>query len=116
MIKLEKFEKEIIREISTLSGYTELVVREVLEFTFLRQVEFLLSNEPVHIPFIGSMDVDYKGDEFEQGNRVAVMDCTLSPSDLFTRVVGDVADGESDIIKDILSKKVENELQTILSK
>ena len=116
MLSLGKFEKGLIDEIATLSGYPEIAVREILELTFLRQLEFVMNRKDIRIPFIGNLTTVYHGDEFEAGNRVAIVTCTVNPSELYRRIIGDIEDGESDIIKDFLNSKAEAEIQQALEK
>lgn len=116
VLKLDGFEKELIEEISTFSGYSSVTVQEILEETFLRQLEFVMNNERVHIPFLGNMLVKYKGDEYISGTRVAKIECFFSASDLFKRLVGDIQDGESDLIGKIMKKKTMKATQEILDR
>lgn len=112
--KLEEFERDLCEEISTLTGYSPMVVRDILEGTFLRQLELIMRNKEVLIPFLGKMLIKYNGDDFVAGTRVANIDCLFSPSDLLKRMVGDIKDGESDILRNLLSKKISKELRSIL--
>jgi len=115
-LKLTEFERGVIQEISTISGYTESQVREVLEFTFLRQVEQYIEGGKINIPFIGTCKVDYEGDDFVSGAKLARIKTELTPSLLFKRVVGGAEDGESAIIEDLLQGKIKAALQTVLDK
>jgi hypothetical protein len=98
-LKLDEFEKDVIEEIATLSGHSSGVVRDILESTFL-----------------GSVLVRYKGDEYISGTRVAHVECFFAASDLFKRLIGDIHDGESDLISQLLQKKIKSALQDILDK
>jgi hypothetical protein len=115
-LKLDEFEKDVIEEIATLSGHSSGVVRDILESTFLRQLEFAMNNEEVIVPFLGSVLVRYKGDEYISGTRVAHVECFFAASDLFKRLIGDIHDGESDLISQLLQKKIKSALQDILDK
>ena len=116
MIKLNEFEKTLIKEINTLSDQSESSVREVLEFTLLRQVEQLLNGDPISIPFIGKLTIEYVGDDFVEGARIAQIKSSFEPSDLLKRLVGDVEDGESEMIEEMLSSKTRAALQYHLDK
>lgn len=115
-IMFNRFERTLIDEISTLSGYPESQVRQILELTFLRQLECLLSDQPIRIPFIGNLATEFVGDKFIAGNRVAEINCTLEPSELYSQLVGDIVDGESDILKDFLDAQTEAELEHTLER
>ena len=115
-VRMDEFEKGLIEEISTLSGHSPSVVRDILESTFLRQLEFVMNNDQVIIPFLGSLLIRYKGDQYISGTRVADVDCFFATSDLFKRLIGDIHDGESDLISQLLQKKIKSALQDILDK
>ena len=86
--------------------YKLLTVRNVLESAFLRQIESLLAGEDIHIPFIGTLHIDYEGDDYVSGAKVAKFTPLLTPSNLFIRLVGDAHDGKGDIIWQISEKKI----------
>jgi hypothetical protein len=113
-LKLNQFEKSLVEELSTLSGYPASTVREILEFTFLRQVEQYSDSNEMSVPFIGKVRIVNKGDVFISGAKQADIDVFFAPSDLLKRIVGDVEDGESDLIENLLQKKFENALQVKL--
>jgi hypothetical protein len=116
MLKLNEFEKTLINEISLLSGATNLAVREILEFAFLRQVEQYMNEEEIQVPFLGKLKVNYKGDSIVEGAKKADIEVFFSASDLLKYIVGNVQDGESDIIENLLKKKLKATLQDILDK
>lgn len=113
-LKLNQFEKSFVRDVSTLSGYPPTVIREVLEFMFLRQIEQYEDSGEMSIPFIGKVKIIDKGDIYVSGAKQADIDVLFAPTDLLKRVVGDVADGESSIIENLIQQKVENALETRL--
>ena len=113
-LRLEEFEKSVIEEIATLSGHSVATVRDVLESTFLRQLEFIMCDEEIMVPFLGSVLVRYKGDNYISGLREANVECFFAASDLLKRVVGDIQDGESELIGQLLQKKIKSGLQEIL--
>jgi hypothetical protein len=113
-LKLKEFEKNLIEEISTLSGHQPLVIREILEFTFLRQLEQYMKGENITVPYLGRIKIQYKGDTVSFGAKQAEIEVFFSPSDLLRRLVGDISDGESEIIDTLLIKKVESALQAKL--
>lgn len=113
-LRLSDFEKNLVNEISTISGYPVSIVREVLEFTFLRQVEQYMDKEEIVVPFLGKTKVVYKGDTFVAGAKIAEVNVLFQPSDLLRRVVGDIEDEEPSIIEGLLQKKIKSSLQNIL--
>jgi len=110
--KLDEFDKTTIEEISTFSGYPAPQVREILELTFIRQIESYLTNGTINIPFIGKMNVKFDGDEFVAGTRVAKVSTEFTPTDILKRIIGDIEDGESDIIQTLMMMKLKSDLQS----
>jgi len=114
-LKLNSFEKDLIQEISTISGYSQAIVREVLEFTFIRQIEQYFVNKKMPIPFIGEAFIDYKGDNYKDGEREANIETALISSPLLKRVIGDIEDGDITIIKDLLEQKIKPSIASIIN-
>lgn len=111
MIKLDEHEKSLIEEISTISEYTEHNVRNVLEFSFYRQMEQLLEGEAISLPFIGKVKLAYEGDITLSNEREAIVTAQFTPSSLMKRIMGDIADGEADTLFYLLEKKFKRSLQ-----
>jgi hypothetical protein len=113
-LRLDDFEKTTLEEIATLSGHSSVTVRDVLESTFLRQLEFIMSNKPIVVPFLGKLLVRYKGDSYVSGEKIAEIESFFSVSDLLKRLIGDIHDGESNIIGQLLQKQLKGALQEVL--
>lgn len=105
-LKLNEYENSLINEISAISTHSPTTVRNILESAFLRQIESILNKEDFYIPFIGSVHVEYKGDNYVSGSKVADIDPQLKPSELFIRIVGEAHDGESNIIWQLSEKRI----------
>jgi len=115
-LKLNDFEKSLVQEVSTISGTSEMQVREVLEFTLLRQIEQYIEGEEITIPFIGKCKITYEGDEYVAGAKLAKVTTELKPSSLLLRLVGEVEDSESTVIENLLQGKIKVALQNALDK
>ena len=114
-LKLNEFEKSLVQEISTISGAPEMQVREILEFTFLRQIEQYIENGEICIPFVGKCKIEYEGEEFVAGAKLAKASLDMKPSPLLLRVVGEVEDSESSIIENLLQNKIKAAFQNKLN-
>lgn len=118
-LKIDKETKHLIEEISALSGIQRDVVREVWEFTLIRWIE-QITNDPeklqnLIIPFLGSVGVRYTGDVLkDDGSLETQADVYASLSPFFRSVLGDVYDEKSNTIIDILGKKIDNAISTIM--
>jgi hypothetical protein len=114
-LKLSAFEKNLVQEISVLSRYSQAIVREVLEFTFIRQVEQYFANHKMPLPFLGELNITFDGDNYIDGEREANLSIKVESSDLLKRVVGDVEDGNISIIKDLLEQKIKPAISSIIT-
>ena len=110
-LKLNEYESELIEEISTLAGYSESTVRDIQELTLFRQLEDAMREKDIRIPFIGKLHVVHHGDTYVNGTREANVECFFAPSDLFKRIIGDIVDGDSELLADLLQKKIGAVLQ-----
>lgn len=113
-LKITEYENSLINEISAISTFKPITVRNTLESAFLRQLESALSGEDIQIPFIGTLHVEYLGDEFVSGSKVANIKCTVEPSELFIRLMGEIHDGDSSTIWQISERKIRASLQSKL--
>ena len=118
-LKIDKDTKHLIEEISALSGIQRDVIREVWEFTFIRWLE-QITNDPeklqtLTVPFLGSVGVRYTGDTLnEDGSLETQAEAFVSLSSAFRSILGDVYDEKRNIIIDILQKKIDNAIATII--
>lgn len=115
-IKLDDFEKNLIEEISIMSGYSPTIVRDILESTYLRQLEFLLESKEIKIPFLGKVLIKHSGEDWISGTKLAKVDSFFVTSDLTKRFVGEIHDGNSPTLNSLVQKKIRGTLQNILDK
>jgi hypothetical protein len=110
-LKINDYEISLINEISAISTHSPATVRNILESAFLRQMESLLAGEDISLPFIGTVSIKYKGDDYVSGSKLANFDPILNPSELFVRLVGEAHDGESNIIWQLSEKRIKSASQ-----
>jgi len=110
-LKINDYETSLINEISAISSFKPLTIRNILESTFLRQLESLLSGEEIHVPFLGVLQVKYEGDDYVSGSRLAKLNVEFLPSELLKRLAGEIHDGESDIIWQLSERKIRSAAQ-----
>jgi len=118
-LKIDKETKHLIEEISALSGIQRDVIREVWEFTFIRWLEQITRDpeklQSLTIPFLGSVGVRYTGDTLnDDGSLATQADAFVSLSSSFKSILGDVYDEKRNIIIDILQKKIDTAISTII--
>ena len=118
-LKLDEETRHTIEEISALSGIQRDVIREVWEFTFIRWVE-QITREPtklnnLQVPFLGTIGVRYVEDQLGMdGSIETTVDSFVSLSQFFKKVIGEVYDGKTGAIHELLEIKIDNAISNII--
>ena len=112
-LKLDDDTKHLVEEISALSGIQRDIVREVWEFTLLRWIEIVTRDperlQTLSVPFLGQVGVRYTGDALkEDGSLETQAESFVSLSPLFLKILGDVYDEKTNLLTDILEKKIDD--------
>ena len=110
-LKLNEYDTSLVNEISAMSTFKPTTVRTILESALMRQVESLLKGDEVQIPFLGKLKIEYVGDDFISGAKLAKINVTFEPSDLLVRLAGEAHDGESDLIWQLSERKIRSAAQ-----
>jgi len=113
-LALSDYEKPIMEELSILTDETPLKVRDIQEQLFLHQLDNYANGRDILIPFWGKIKIKYNGDFLSGGERVADLDIFFSPSELARRLIGDIEDGESEVLRELMQKKISMELRDVL--
>ena len=111
-LKLDEDSKNVILEVSALSGLAQNIVKEVLEYLAyswaIRIVECPDTFTPLRIPYLGEIHIKYKEDKINtEGNVETEVEAftTLAPG--FKKLVGDLHDeGYSELVP-WMQKKIE---------
>ena len=112
LLKTDNDTKQLILEVSALSGYSQNVVKEVLEYLLVSWAICVVDKPDdfaeLKIPYLGSVKVKYKKDIInKEGELETEVDSFVDLSDYFKKLVGDLySEGISDIVP-LLSKKIE---------
>jgi hypothetical protein len=120
-LKLDDEQKQLIEEISALSGIQRDVIREVFEFQLIRWAEKIAASPDklvkLKIPFMGDIAVKYAGDEIlDTGEMTTNVTVFHNLDDSFKKLIGDIHDEGDNIIIDLLMKKIKNAVLTSSSK
>jgi hypothetical protein len=118
-LDLDKETKQLLEEISAISGIQKNVVREVWEFTALRWVEELSKNPEkrakLPIPFLGEASLKYEGDEkAPSGGLYTQVSAFISLSDMMRTLVGHIHDSQDTVFHKILEEKISNALENAI--
>jgi len=103
-------DKFTVDTISTLSGLSFEQVKGVFEFLLLIQFTQYLEGNPINIPYLGALSIEYDKDELIRGHKRAVLKTQFQDSELLKKIVGEIKDGDNDTILSILKNFVENQL------
>lgn len=111
-LKLDDECKNILQEISALSGYSQIIIKEVMEY-FLIDWALKIVDKPddyaeLSIPFIGKVKVKYLGDKKEDNDTISTeVDAILELSPSFKKLIGDLHDEGRTEIDKALQRKID---------
>lgn len=111
-LKLDDECKNIMQEISALSGYSQGIIKEVLEY-FLIDWALKIVDKPddfaeLPIPFIGKIKVKYTGDKKESDDTISTnVDAEILLNDSFKKLIGDLHDEGRTEIDKALQRKID---------
>lgn len=111
-LKLDDECKNILQEISALSGYSQIIIKEVMEY-FLIDWALKIVDKPddyaeLSIPFIGKVKVKYLGDKKEDNDTISTeVDAALELSSSFKKLIGDLHDEGRTEIDKALQRKID---------
>jgi hypothetical protein len=119
-LKLNEVDKQLVDEISALSGISKDVIREVWEYMVIRWAE-QISRAPekaheLEIPFLGTVYVKYMNDEeTPEGYLQTNVDSFIGLSSQFKKLIGDIVDERDSVVTDLLKQKIEQSLTALVS-
>lgn len=113
LYKLEETTKNIISEVSALSGYGQSVVKECYEYLLLNWAIKIADNPgdwvTLDIPYLGSLQIHYDGDDvLPSGELTTNISYTMSFLPSFKKMVGEIEDEGYPEIVPLIAKKLEN--------
>ena len=111
-IKFDEDTKNMVAEISALSGYAQNVVKEVLEYMAYSWA-IKISEHPetftsISIPYFGQMLVRFKEDKITQTGEIETeIDAFASPNRFFKKLIGDLHDEGYTELVPMIQRKIE---------
>lgn len=112
ILKLDEETKVLISEISALSGYSQTVIKEIVEYMLVNWVVKIADNPDsfanLSIPYLGKLKVKYEGDRLMPSGEITtdvLVDTELSPA--FRKLIGDLHDEAKTEVEDALRKKID---------
>lgn len=115
--KLSDEDKELILQVSTLSGYGQNVVRECYEFLLINWARQLAEKDgkrvSLHVPYIGTVGVRYEGDRIiDTGEMVTDVSGLLAIQPSFKKLIGDVHDEGENVVTEMMKQKIKDAVLT----
>lgn len=120
LLKVSEDTKNVILEVSALSGISQNVIKEVFEYMLINWAIKIVDNPDnyatLDIPYLGSVSVKYSGDKvLPTGELYTEIESFSDISDSFRAMVGTLHDeGRTELIP-LLSKKIEQAIMVASS-
>ena len=114
LFKLDDNTKNLITEISALSGYSQSVTKEIFEYSVIDWAVKIADAEEgavvdLTIPHMGVIHVKYVGDDvLPSGELDTKLEATIEFSPGFKKLFGDIIDQGYTELVPLLTKKIEN--------
>jgi hypothetical protein len=102
MAVLTVSEKTALNSTRLIFGKNSHDTKEFFESVGIQAVLNYVKGEKIVIPFIGEIEISYKGDEMTEKGRVARLRTSFTPSPFFIRNLGQIQDKEATDAEKIL--------------
>ena len=114
MLRYSKIDKQFLEKIHLLSGGVSYKdCRKFIEsFLALLIVDFQ-DNASTYFPFLGDIEVEYKGEKVDEDGKKAIVSINVTPNDFFIRNIGLCVDGQDTDIEKHLKEEIQEIFQTI---
>lgn len=111
-LRLEEDTKNVILEVSALSGYAQNVVKEIFEYLLVNWA-IKIADHPedyatLVLPYLGTLNVKFAGDKvLSSGELSTEVDVFADLTSSFKKLVGDLHDEGYTELVPMMSKKIE---------
>jgi hypothetical protein len=99
-------ERKAINNTRLLFGKSSTETKEFFESIGISAVLAYMKKEPIEIPYVGTIDITYEGDEVTSKGRTANLKATFTPSDFLVRNIGQVEDETRTDAEEILLNRL----------
>lgn len=115
--KLSEEDKQLIQEISVLSGYGQNIIKECFDFMLINWTIKMAQNDgkraPLHVPFLGTVGVRYEGDEIQDtGELITDVSALVALNPALKKLVGETHDEGQSVVTRMLKQKIKNTVVT----
>ena len=112
ILKIDEETKVLISEISALSGYSQTVIKEIIEYMLINWTIKIADNPDsfadLNIPYLGKLKIKYGGDRLMPSGEITtdvLTEIELNPG--FKKLIGDLHDEAKTEVEDSLRKKID---------
>jgi len=113
-LKLTNKGRETIEKMHLISGLKKADIRTFFESMFTLSVLDYLEKENTHLPFIGSLSIEYIKEKYDNNLKSAQLKVIVEPDDDLERNIGQIVDGDTTDIEQIFEKRIQASLDLYL--
>lgn len=99
-------ERKAINDTRLLFGKSSTETKEFFESIGISAVLAYMKGETIEIPYVGSIQLEYEGDQVTSKGRTATLKATFTPSEFLVRNVGQVEDETKTDAEEILLSRL----------
>lgn len=100
-------ERKAINDIRLFFGKSSADTKDFFESLGIAVILSYMKGEKIVIPYIGDIQVTYKGDNVSSKGRKAILDVKFHPSEFLYRNIGQIEDGTKTDVEEILLKRLQ---------
>lgn len=111
MLKYDFLDKATVHNMHLITGKPHDECKEFFEGFITYLLLNYMEGKSTHMPFLGEINVTYKGDVAKRKGKEAQVDIDVNPASLLLRVVGQVEDGDVNDIEQLFLRRIKGFLQ-----
>lgn len=116
LLKLTDEDKDLVTDISFLSGYPQKMVTEVYRYLLINWARKLANGDgklvSLRIPYFGSVGIRYEGDYLNvDGTLATEVTSFIAPSSEFKMLVGEIHDDAENCVTSLLREMINQSLE-----
>ena len=120
LLKLDDDTKNVIMEISALSGIPQNIVKEVLEYLLVNWAVKIADKPDKYsqlvVPYMGTINVKYSGDKVMSNGDVSTeVECFADLNNNFRKLIGDIYYERDICLIPMFQKKIEQAIMVASS-
>lgn len=118
LLKLTEEDKQLVTDISFLSGYPQKMVTEIYRYLLINWARKIAEKDgklaSLRVPYLGYVGVRYEGDSLNVDGTLATdVTAFVAPSSEFKTLVGEIHDGGENYVTSLLRAMIDESLVTM---